>query len=183
MEKPTDLPVSTDSKHDYDLTERLVRQLQPSELHVFAVHLMMSLPDAVKTGDPAHDDHVMTSTSLTMVTDGRRGFLILVDEVPEWDAISETVELVSLAARGSVLGETFVVRTATIYEPDESARSRTLRLSDPERVRAEVEREYARAFVDRGSIDHAAFLAAFRPYAPVRDERALREELRSYGDE
>ncbi len=55
---------------------------------------------------------------------------------------------------------------------------RTVRLTDPARVREEVERAYEEAFAGGGPIDHGAFLAAFEPYGcPVKDERWLRRRI------
>ena len=55
---------------------------------------------------------------------------------------------------------------------------RTVRLTDPARVREELERAYEEAFADGAPIDHSAFLAAFEPYgAAVHDERRLRRQI------
>lgn len=179
MQKPIDCPLETDGTYDYDLSERVVRQLQESHLHVFSVHVMSSLPDALKTGHP-NDELTSLMFTLTLLTDGRRGFLVLVGEEDEYDAPCELTELLSEVAPDAVPGVTFVVRGANMNTLEPRERERTLRLTDPARVRAEVERAYEEELGDQGPIEHAAFLDAFaRFHFQVHDERATRE---AYGE-
>ncbi len=178
MQKPTDQPLSTDGSFDYDLTERIVRQLQESHLHVAAVHVASDLPDALKTGDAARDDAALIVVTLTMLTDGHRGFLVLVDEVPEYDAPFEMTDLLTQLAPGSEPGHTFVVRGATMNTLDPCLRGRTLDLTKTAGVRGEVERAYEEAFAGHGPVDHESFFAAFTAYSFfVHDERSIRGEL------
>lgn len=175
MQKPIDCPLETDGTHDYDLPERIVRQLQESHLHVFSVDVMSSLPDALKTGSP-DDENTMLMFALTLLTDGRRGFLVLVGEEDDFDAPLELTELLCQVAPGAEPGLTFVVRGANMSTWEPREREGTLPLTDPARVRAEVERAYEEAFGDRGAIEHAGFLDAFAHFHfKVRDERATRE--------
>jgi hypothetical protein len=181
MQKPTDCPLSTESRYDYDICERVVRQLQESHLHVFSVHVASSLPEELKTGSP-NDEHTVLVITLTMLTDGRRGFLILVHEEHEFDAPLEMTELLCGLAPGAEPDVTFVVRGADMNTDDPCERPGTLPLTEPKRVRVEVERAYEEAFVEGPPIDHAVFLAAFAPFGfEVRDERATREMLADLG--
>lgn len=180
MQKPIDCPLATDGAHDYDLSERVVRQLQESHLHVFSVHVMSSLPDALKTG-ASYDEHTSLMFTLTLLTDGRRGFLVLVDEAHEYDAPREITELLTELAPDAEPGVTFLVRGANMSTWEPCLRDRTLQLTEPTRVRVEVERAYEEAFADRGPIEHAAFLDAFaRFHFEVHDERATREVYAEY---
>jgi hypothetical protein len=173
MQKPSDCPLSTDATYDSDITERVVRQLQESHLHVHWTMVMSSLPDALLTGGP-EDEHSGLMVDMTLQTDGRRGFLVLVDEVPEYDAPLELTELLA----SMVPSDAFVVRGANMSTFEPCERPRTVRLTDPARVRDDVERAYEEAFAGRGPIDHRAFLAAFAPYGySVEDERALRSRI------
>jgi hypothetical protein len=173
MQKPTDCPVPTDSTYDYDIAERAVRQLQESELHVHWTMVMSSLPDALLTGRP-EDACSGIMVDMTLLTDGRRGFLVLVHEVPEYDAEREFTELLA----SMVPSDAFVVRAANLSTLDPCELPRTVRLTDPSRVREEVERAYEEAFAGGATIDHRAFLAAFDPYGcPVHDERWLRRRI------
>jgi hypothetical protein len=175
VDKPTHPRLPADSSMDYDLTERVLRQLQDSHLHVFSTDVLSSLPDALATGS-ASDEHAGLVVTLTMLTDGRRGWLVLVDEVPEYDAPAELTELLGEVV-GSKAGE-LVVRGANMDEDDPCEREHTLRLTDPARVRPEVERAYEAAFAGAAPVDHAAFLECFgRYHYAVQTERELRATL------
>lgn len=179
MEKPAHPRLSTDGSMDCDLAERALRQLQDSHLHVYGASVVSSLPDALKTGHP-DDEHSGMIVSLAMLTDGRRGWLILVDEVPDYDAAAEITELL-----GAVVGpkaRELVVRAANMSELDPCVKEHTLRLEDPARVSEELARAYEAAFSGARPVDHAAFLECFRPYHyEVRTERELRQQLAKLG--
>lgn len=181
MQKPANLPVSTDSSYDYDIAERLTRQLQDSPLHVYWGAGLMALPDALRTGNPG-DDLTSLGFSLAMVTDGRRGWLVLDREADDFDAQAEITELLCCMSAGDP-GRDFIVRTAAIYATEPGIRPRTLRLDDPPAVRHIIEREYATGFTNAPPIDHARFLASFEAHNfALRDEREQRQEILDLGD-
>ncbi|RLB47507.1 MAG: hypothetical protein DRJ42_25285 [Deltaproteobacteria bacterium] len=186
MQKPTDIHLSTDGSFDVDLTERVARQLQSSALHVYEANTMSALPDALCTGS-AHDAHTSIHVPLTMVTDGRRGWLILSTEDGEYDVEKEFTDLVDSIVPGSASRSEFVLRGVIFGEDDPGALPRSLRLTDASRVRAVVEGAYEAAFAGAGDVDHEAFLGAFRACGfPPKDEREIRRffiELGSPADE
>jgi hypothetical protein len=182
MEKPTEPRLTTDGAMDYDLAERVVRQLQESSLHVVASHVTCSLPGALAPRARA-DEHAFMMFDLAMITDGRRGWLILVDEAPEYDAAAEMTELFTEIVGGPAADAGIVVRGATMDHLDPCYRAHTLDLRDPTRVRGDVERAYEDAFRERDTpVDHDALVTRLRQFDyEVRDERALREELAGNG--
>lgn len=167
MKKP-ELRIAPEAPYEYDLQERVVRRLQDSPLHVHGVSVMSSVP-AELGGDPDDPRQAMMVT-LTLVTDGRRGWLVLVDEAPEVDMAAEMAELVGEIASE---GATFVARAATRW--DAPVRAHTLDLRDGPRVCAAVEAAYEEAFAEAEGAELEGFVRAFEAVRfPVRDERALR---------
>jgi hypothetical protein len=177
MNKPRDPDVPSNGEHDYDLAERAVGQLRESELIVTRALVVSSLPEALKSGEP-EDDLTSLDFTLVLLTDGRRGFLVLVDECDEFDAPAEMTELLTLAVGGD-----FVVRGATMSRVEPVLREHTLDLRHPAGVRARLEAAYEHAFGAAGPIDHAAFFARLvSAGAFLADEREIRVGMRELAD-
>ena len=182
MQKPIDIPLSTDGRFDLDLTERVARQLQSSVLHVYEALTTSALPAALCAGlardARAAIDVPLRTVPLTMVTDGQRGWLILSTEDEEYDVEEEFTDLVDSIALGSASRSEFILHGVVLSEDDAGVRRRSIRLTDPSRVRAEVEGAYEVAFAGTGAIDHDAFLSAFSACGfPLKDEREIRRFL------
>ncbi len=177
MKKPRQPRLSTDGSFDLDLTERVARQLQDSDLHVLEALAMSALPEALRTGAP-EDDYTSIHVILTLVTDGRRGVLILCMEDEAYDAEAETTELVDCLCPGGATRGTFVVRGATMIARSPAARARSLDLSDPATVRARVEAAYEEAFAGAPAVDRRELFLGFQAYGcPVKTEREVRRFL------
>ena len=177
MKKPTSCPIAPASNLDYDIAERTVRQLQESYLHVCSASVATAMPEAI--GDP-HDMLTSLLVDLTLITDGRRGWLVLVHEVEEYDAAVEIDDMLTslLAEFGSTTD--FVTRRAAMHRSTMArARPGTLDLRDPSTVRATLEAAYEAAFAPASATDVEAFLPPFRMYGfALWDELALRELVR-----
>jgi hypothetical protein len=168
--KPT-LRIAPGARYEYDLQERLVRRLQDSPLHVFGVCVLSAVP-AELGGDP-DDPHTSMMVTLTLLTDGRRGWLVLVDEAPEVDMAAEMTELLGELVAGREGVPPFLVREATRWSPP--TRARTLDLRDPAAVRPTVEAAFEEALPEGARADVEGFLACFAPFNfRVQDELALR---------
>lgn len=177
MQKPSEPDVPSNGTHDYDLAERAVGQLRESELVVTRAVVGSSLPEALRTGDP-DDDLTSLDFTLVLITDGRRGFLVLVDECEEFDAAAEMTELLT-----SEVGSGFVVRGATMSRSEPVLREHTLDLRNVSSVRARLEAAYEDAFASAGPIEHAAFLARLEEAgAFLADEREIRGQMRELAE-
>lgn len=180
MDKPTEPELSINGSLDYDLAERVVRQMQGSAHVVCSAHVVTSLPPPLATGTP-EDELAGIFVDLALITDGRRGWLVLVDAVPEYDEALEITEFLDDVMQGAGARHA-VVRGATMHDSMMSELSAAMRadildLRDTTRVREVVERAYEDAFGPRPeAIEHDELLARFRSlgYA-VRLERELRE--------
>jgi hypothetical protein len=179
MQKPKEPRLSTGGAMDYDLAERALRQLQDSHLHVFWTTVFSALPEALKTGGP-DDEHTSIGFDLALLTDGRRGWLVLVNEVPEYDAAAELTDLFEHLLGGPSQG--LVVRAANMSIHDPCVREKTLRLESPRRVRAELEAAYETAFGAGNAVDHDVLLERLRAYGfGAKDEREMRRWLSELG--
>lgn len=170
MKKPK-LKVAEATPYEYDICERVMRQLQDCSLHVFGVSLLPAAPAAVgDLGEPTTSILV----HFTMLTDGRRGWLVLVQEQDDWDVVVEMTEIVQrILQNHSQSDADFVVRAATSdYRPE---RADTLDLRDRGVVRDTLEHAYDAAFGASGETSVAGFLEAFGHCGfEVQDELALR---------
>lgn len=165
MKKPR-LAIESDPCLDYSLAERITRALEGSHLHVFDAFGFMSVPAAI--GDP-FDETMSMSVELTLLTDGRRGWLVLAAAQDEYDVEVEIGELV-----GEFLEEvpgplTCVVRAV-------AACSRLVGALEIARTPLEV--EYERHFDGRSMVDHEPLLAAIRGCGwSVKDELEIRQDM------
>ncbi|MBX3272189.1 MAG: hypothetical protein KF729_18125 [Sandaracinaceae bacterium] len=175
MKKP-DTPIQSDPAHDYGLSERAARALERSPLHVYDTTVLSSLPREI--GDP-DDPSASMLVELTLVTDGARGWLVLVDEQTEWDAERETAELVAHVVRDLDAPPRFVVRAASVSRPK---RPGTLDVRDPRRARSLLEGELERALDGAPPTDVVAFLRPFRELGgSVRGEGQIRDQMNGFG--
>ncbi len=167
MQKPATPRLSTDPTMDYDIGDRVARELQDSDLHIFRVGLMMGLPKPLQTGTE-QDELCSLVIHPTLLTDGHRGWLILVEDTDEWDVEEEISELF-----GSMIpAHQFVVRACELHRPPKGS---AVPLRECDRVRSILEEEYERAFAGKAPIDHDTLLEACKAYRwSVEDERALR---------
>lgn len=167
MRKP-DYPIKSEEWLDYGISERVARHLRASPLHVFDAQVSSSVPAAI--GDP---DDPLTSISVefTMLTDGRRGWLILVGAEEDWDVEVEMTELVQ-GMLGATEGQPkWVVRAVELYDPPAAG---VLDLRDGSTRRARLEDEFARHFEGVAPTEVESILQPFEVYA-LRDELAIRK--------
>lgn len=167
MNKP-DFRVTPPGKLDTDLGERIVRALQDSALHLFAILGMADHPD---------DPDVAMMVTLTAVTDGERGFLIISEDFAPPRTTPELAELLESAC-GAAAGDDYAIRVASMSAHSPGSPD-TLDLNDANAARAAIERAYHRAFDGRPAIDHAAFFERLAPLRwPVRNELHERQRCR-----
>lgn len=180
MKKPNAPILPPDATFDYGMAQRLVRQMQDSALHIFSGGVVSSLPDALRTGTP-EDDAALLILDCTLVTDGRRGWLILFDEMDEWDVVREMTELFGGLLPGAEAGRDFVVRAACPAHRGKIGRrrrSRALEIPVRQGLRATVEEAYERAFEAGIEVAHDALIDAFRGHGfRLYDERTIRCEM------
>jgi len=127
----------------------------------------MSMPAAI--GDP-FDDTLSIVVELALLTDGRRGWLVLACADDEYDAEVEITELVSHLLEGVPEPPRWAVRAVATS----SRRRGALELSG-----ASFEAEYERRFGDgRPSGDLEPLLASIRACGwSLRGEGAIRREM------
>lgn len=171
MQKP-DYPIRSAAWLDHGLSEHVARHLESSPLHVYGAHVVSAVPAAI--GDP---DDPLTSISVefTMLTDGRRGWLVLVLAQDEWDAEVEMTELVEHLLEMVEHPPKVVVRAVA---PFAAPNSGAIDLRDPATVRARLEEEFARHFQGVSARPVEPFLRPFEAcgYAP-RDELTIRRAM------
>ena len=171
MKKP-DYPITSEEWLDYGLAERVARHLQASPLHVFFASVSMSVPAAL--GDPS-DPHAALLVDLTMLTDGRRGWLVLVSAQDEWDAEAELTEFVEGLCEMVEGPSRWVVRAARGHEP---AVPGALDLRDAATVRERLEAEFERSFDGAPPAEVEPFLRPFEKFGyAVWDELAIRRQM------
>jgi len=172
MEKP-DLPIESDPYLDYQLAERVVRYLEHSPLHVCAAEVLSGVPDGLPgAGDP----YTSISVELTLVTDGRRGWLALVQAHADWDVEKEMTEWFGHVLEGVQGAPKCVVRAANRLGDRDFVGALRIRETDPSRER--IEAEYERVFADAPPCRVGLLLTLFESYHYfVIDERGLREQM------
>ncbi|MEQ8886539.1 MAG: hypothetical protein RID93_02800 [Sandaracinaceae bacterium] len=171
MKKP-ELSIQSDPSLDYGLSERVARYLEGSPLHVYAADVLSGVPDGLEgAGNP----HASIVVELTLVTDGRRGWLVLVQAADEWDVEVEMTEWFEHVLEGVEAPPRCVIRAANRNREDHDG---ALELREAEAARARIEAEYQRCFADALPCRLDLLLTLFEAFHyHVLDERGLRAQM------
>lgn len=159
LDKPTEPRVGAPSEWDYDIAERVTRALQDSPLSVARTMVFSSIPDHMRVGGhPADWDCCSIAIDCTLVTDARRGWLVLVEDPVEFDAEKELTGLFAELLEDGVRGRDFVVRACDRVRPRPTGAAIDMRRTED--LRERLEAEYERAFADAGPVDHQRLIDA-----------------------
>lgn len=170
MEKPS-YPIESDPTYDYGISERIARACAGSALHVFSANVMTAAPPPL--GDP-DDPDAGIFVELAMLTDGRRGWLILVEAADQWDVEVELTEFVEVLRRTMSAPPTCVVRAVSSGE----TRADAIDLRDRGTLKARLEAEFARQFEGTPDTRVDRFLAPFQAFGyELRDELGIRRAM------
>jgi hypothetical protein len=175
-----DARIAAPSHDDVDQEERVTRAMQDSGLHLCASNLAMGLPPELKEGEYAHlgPGAVQLHLDCTFVTDGVRGWMVLVAADDDYDVEAEVSECFEGLLPGHQASGQLVVRATYRWRRPPY---RALCIGLPCETRLRIEAEYTRRLFRGPPTDHQALLSACRGMGyTVRDERAMRETFAKY---
>lgn len=180
MQKPTQ-PILSEPFFDYGIAERVARRLERSPLHVVGAYVCMGAPAGFDSGLPEHlvempgVGPVSMFEQLALVTDGRRGWLVLASPAKDWDVEVEYTDFIEQCRSSAADPPPCVVRAASFFREEPV---RGLDLRDVEAARAVLEAEYERCFASAEPANVDALLEVFRDFGySVTDEAQLRDEM------
>lgn len=174
LDKPTGPRLSEAPNFDYDIAERLTRALQDSHLIVARTTAVTAFPDDMENERPIDSDDLSLMVDYALVTDCRRGWLVIVDESDDYDAgLHADLVFRELLEGAGPARPHFAVRTAIMYgrpRPTTSIPVWTI-----EGLRHRVEAEYEHAFAGAPAIDHGRLVDACGSHGwSFLDEHELR---------
>ncbi|MCA9609714.1 MAG: hypothetical protein KC619_29150 [Myxococcales bacterium] len=157
LDKPTTPRLTDEPGFDFDVAERLTRALKDSALIVAQVTV--------------GSEH---KTDCALVTDGRRGWLVLVDELDAPDAATTFASRLARCLGPTVPSEDYSVRAARMHGRPRPTTA--LPIWTTEGLRQRVEIEYESVFAGAPAIDHDRLVRACRERGyPWLDEHDLRQ--------
>ncbi len=171
MIKP-ELPILSEEWMDYGLSQRVARFLERSHLHVCCAEVFSSVPEAIADAD---GPDTLLAVEFAMVTDGKRGWLVLTPCDPDYCAELEMTELVGGLLERTEAPPKVAVRAVNTHGEGPAT---ALDLRDDAAAGRIIEAEFEAHFEGADPCELESLLETFRRHHYLLlDELALRQEM------